>query len=151
MRIFNSTYENALRVMLILDAFGSEQTLDKIYTADFMTVYGKTFGFSDTELNGDNQYKYSEFMVRRGIVQKALKDLVLKGMVVPIGDQARFTYELSAEGKKCCNNLSSEYVSEYRKAAANVTKALSERPNRSIIEYVNRMSAESIKEKAGNE
>ena len=63
-RVFNSTFENALRIVLLLDAFGTPQNTDMLYATDFIVVYGKTFGLADEDLNGDNQYKFSEFVSR---------------------------------------------------------------------------------------
>lgn len=59
-KIFNSRFENPLRIIPLLDAFGMPQNVDMMYAADFMAVYGKTFGISAKDLNGDNQYKFSE-------------------------------------------------------------------------------------------
>lgn len=49
-----------MRIIPLLDAFGMPQNVDMMYAADFMAVYGKTFGISAKDLNGDNQYKFSE-------------------------------------------------------------------------------------------
>ena len=54
-----------------------KRQVDMLYAADFMTTYGKTFGVSTSDLNGDNQYKFSEFVSRRQIVQNSLKKLCL--------------------------------------------------------------------------
>ena len=83
LRVFNSTFENALRIILLLDAFGTPQNTDMLYATDFIVVYGRTFGLADEDLNGDNQYKFSEFVSRRSMVQKAIKELVLDGLVIP--------------------------------------------------------------------
>ena len=38
-RVFNSTFENALRIILLLDAFGTAQNTDMLYATDFIVVY----------------------------------------------------------------------------------------------------------------
>ena len=38
-RVFNSTFENALRIILLLDAFGTPQNTDMLYATDFIVVY----------------------------------------------------------------------------------------------------------------
>ena len=53
-KLFNSTFENSLRILLLMDEFGKKQNLDMLYVADFMVSYGATFGFSKADLNGDN-------------------------------------------------------------------------------------------------
>ena len=86
-KIFNSTFENALRLVLLLDTFKTPQTLDMLYAVDFISVYGADFGISDTNLNGDNHYKFSEFASRREVVRLALKEMVLQGFIVPLQER----------------------------------------------------------------
>jgi hypothetical protein len=83
-KLFNTTFENALRLLILLDVFDYPQTLDMLYAVDFMAAYGATFHITTSNLNGDNQYKFSEFASRREAVKLALKELVLDGMVQAI-------------------------------------------------------------------
>ena len=80
-KLFNTTFENALRLLILLDVYDYPQTLDMLYAVDFMATYGKTFNITEDNLNGDNQYKFSEFASRREAVKIALKALVLDGLV----------------------------------------------------------------------
>ena len=75
-KLFNTTFENALRLLILLDVFDYPQTLDMLYAVDFMAAYGATFNITPSNLNGDNQYKFSEFASRREAVKLALKELV---------------------------------------------------------------------------
>ena len=68
-KLFNSVFENSLRILLLLAEFDCGQSLDKIYATDFMVTYGATFGVSESDLNGDNQYKFSEFASRASCSQ----------------------------------------------------------------------------------
>ena len=92
-KLFNSTFENSLRILLLMDEFGKKQNLDMLYVADFMVSYGATFGFSKADLNGDNPYKFSEFASRREIVRLALKQLVLDGLVYPSDTDTGILYK----------------------------------------------------------
>ncbi len=40
LKIFNSEFENELRLILLIDAFKKPQNADMIYAADFMVTYG---------------------------------------------------------------------------------------------------------------
>ena len=73
-RLFNSTFENSLRLLILLDEYDMPQTLDMLYAVDFMTIYSKPFGLSEQNLNGDNDLKFSEFASQRDLVKEALKD-----------------------------------------------------------------------------
>lgn len=147
-RVFNSTFENALRIILLLDAFGTPQNTDMLYAADFIVVYGRTFGISDENLNGDNQYKFSEFVSRRAIVQKALKELVLDGFVTPSEIKSGIVFQITTAGKKYCMSLESDYAKEYETTAKKVVQFVSGKSERSVIAQINRLSATSLKESA---
>lgn len=41
-KLFNSVFENSLRILLLLAEFDCGQSLDKIYATDFMVTYGAT-------------------------------------------------------------------------------------------------------------
>ena len=143
-RVFNSTFENSLRILLLLNAFSDPQTVDMLYAADFMTTYGKVFGISIVDLNGDNQYKFSEFASRRQIVQNALKYLVLEGLVLPIRTSDGITYVATEQGKTLADSFTSDYAKEYKTNAVNVVKKVCGRSERAVIAYINRLSAASI-------
>lgn len=145
-RVFNSTLENALRIILLLDAFGTPQNTDMLYAADFIVVYGRTFGIADDDLNGDNQYKFSEFVSRRTMVQKALKELVLNGLVMPSEIDSGIVFQITDTGRKYCDSLESDYAREYKAIAKKVVQFVTGKTERSVIALINRMSATSLRE-----
>lgn len=144
-RVFNSTFENALRIVLLLDAFETPQNADMLYATDFMVVYGKTFGIADEDMNGDNQYKFSEFVSRRPMVQKAIKKLVLDGFVIPYEESTGIAYQISPSGKIYCKSLDSDYAKEYKMVAKKVIQSVQGKSERSVIAQINGMSISSLK------
>lgn len=147
-KLFNSVFENSLRILLLLAEFDCGQSLDKIYATDFMVSYGATFGVSESDLNGDNQYKFSEFASRREIVRQALKQLVLDGLVRPDNSTVGILYSITDAGREYSNILGSEYAEEYRSTAKNVVEIVSNVSERTIIDKINKMSAESLRKGA---
>ncbi len=147
-KLFNSEFENSLRILLLLTEFNCGQSLDKIYALDFMVSYGATFGVSKTNLNGDNQYKFSEFASRREIVRLALKQLVLDGLVLPVNSVDGILYAITDAGHKYSDTLESEYAEEYRSTARKIIEIVSNEPERTIIDRINKMSAESLRKGA---
>lgn len=143
-KLFNSVFENSLRILLLLAEFNCGQSLDKIYASDFMVSYGATFGVSKVDLNGDNQYKFSEFASRREIVRLALKQMVLDGLVWPDNSAAGILYSITDEGREYSATLESEYAEEYRSTARKIVKIVSDESERTIIDRINKMSAESL-------
>ena len=80
--VFNTSFETSLRVLLTLEAAGEQsETSDIIAAADFITIYGRDFSIADENLHGDNNFKFSEFALLRELVNKAVKRLVVDGLI----------------------------------------------------------------------
>lgn len=114
-----------------------------IYAADFIAAYGKTFGISDEDLNGDNQYKFSEFASRRGAVQNALKELVLDGLAKPYHVGSGIVFQITPKGKDFCQSLDSDYAREYSMTAKKAAEMANAKSERTLIASINKMSAQS--------
>ena len=80
--LFNSPFEMSLRILIMLDEFGDKCTEDKILAFDFMACYSTEFEVKDVNLHGNNALKFAELVSRRQLVSEAIKDLVLKGLVL---------------------------------------------------------------------
>lgn len=145
LRIFNSEFENELRLILLIDTFPKPQNADMIYAADFMVTYGHTFGIADHNLNGENMYKFSEFISRRPLVHKVLNELSFNGYAKPISTSSGIVYQLTTEGERLSRSLDSDYAKEYRATAANVIKHIGRRSERTLIAEINKMAAVSLK------
>ncbi len=145
LRIFNSEFENELRLILLIDTFPKPQNADMIYAADFMVTYGHTFGIADQNLNGENMYKFSEFISRRALVHKVLKELTFNGYAKPISTTSGIVYQLTAEGEQLSRSLDSDYAKEYRTTAVNVIKYIGRKSERTLIAGINKMAAVSLR------
>ena len=145
LKIFNSEFENELRLILLIDAFKKPQNADMIYAADFMVTYGQTFGIADHNLNGENLYKFSEFVSRRPLVQKVLKELTFNGYAKPLATSSGIVYRLTDEGERMSRSLDSDYAIEYRTTAAEVIKSIGRKSERTLISEINKMAASSLK------
>jgi hypothetical protein len=144
--IFNTLFEVSLRVLLVLETAGKRKiSTDMIAAADFITVYGKDFDISDENLHGDNNFKFSEFAVRRGNVSKAVKQLVLDGLVTVVIRQSGFAYSITKAGSDYCAKFENEYAAIYRALAQRTWELISQKPERAVIELINRHSVSSVK------
>ena len=145
LRIFNSEFENELRLILLIDTFPKPQNADMIYAADFMVTYGQVFGIANHNLNGENLYKFSEFVSRRPLVQKVLKELTFNGYAKPLSTSSGIVYRLTDEGERMSRSLDSDYAIEYRTTAAEVIKSIGRKSERTLISEINKMAASSLK------
>ena len=145
LRIFNSEFENELRLILLIDTFPKPQNADLIYAADFMVTYGQVFGIANHNLNGENLYKFSEFISRRSLVQKVLKELTFNGYTKPLSTSAGIVYQLTTEGERLSRSLDSDYAKEYRTTAFSVIKYIGRKSERTLIAEINKMAAVSLR------
>ena len=145
-RLFNSTFENSLRLLILLDEYDMPQTLDMLYAVDFMTIYSKPFGLSEQNLNGDNDLKFSEFVSQRDLVKEALKELVLNGNAEAVSYKDGLSYIITSEGEDYSGALTSEYAREYRKAAKSVINATKGKSERSLIAEIFKLGGKSYRQ-----
>lgn len=123
--VFNSTFEISLRMLLVLKSVRTELSIDKILSFDYLTTYGKEFGISSNNLHGENNYRFSELAAKRNIMNVAVKDLVLKGYVIPCYSKKGFLYKISDAGTAFCDSLNDVYATEYLTNISNVIERFS--------------------------
>jgi len=70
-------------------------TADRAAAYDFITIYSSSFNLSDRALNGENDFGFSEFTVRREIIAKALKKMIVDGLLTVRRDRSGFKYTLT--------------------------------------------------------
>ena len=60
-RIFNTPFENALRLLLLLSFYKEHMmSLDRLTALDFIALYGRDLGISPISLNGQNTFSAAE-------------------------------------------------------------------------------------------
>lgn len=117
-------------------------TIDRISAYDFITIYSRYFGLSNTSLHGDNDFGFSELASRRKLIQEALKSLVLDGMISVLRKNDGFHYSINAKGRTLCGNLTTEYSTAYRLLAE---KVMQKYDSMSEVTVLNLISKESTK------
>jgi hypothetical protein len=143
--IFNTPFEVSLRIILLLDAIGDQrETVDRISIIDFMSVYGEDFGASSSNLHGDNHFRFGEFALRRDRVEKALKLLVLDGLVKAASSENGFLYSITANGSLYCQRLDSNYADEYHETVRCVNKLITNQSERQIAELIQQQSISEL-------
>lgn len=136
--LFNTSFETSLRVLLTLRVFGENMTLDKIAVADFMTIYALDFGVAACNLNGNNSLSFSEVASKRVLVSKAIKQLVLDRLVSATQNRSGFTYEITAQGARVCDELTSDYTEEYIDMSQAVCKHFKGKSEVEILAEINK-------------
>lgn len=145
-KIFNTPFEISLRVLLTLETAGNQwKTADMIAALDFITIYSKDFNIGFENLHGDNNYKFSEFTLRRELVKKAVKQLVLKGLINILSTKnTGFSYSINKKGLDYCATFQNDYAEAYRWMAQEVQTELVHKPEREILALINQLSISSL-------
>ena len=149
-KVFNTDFENSLRIIILLDIFNLPQTLEKLYMVDFVVQYANVFGMAEEGLNGKNSYCFSEFLSKRQLIKEAVILLVMKGMVYPLKVDNGIGYIITSVGEEYCNALESEYAMEYRDIAHKVIDKLENVDERTLMSYIYDLSIEVLRSE-GNE
>lgn len=122
MKLFNSRFELALRVMLILKNSG-KITRSKILALDLMSTYGKSCKIASEDLHGNNQFDISEVAIRKKIIDKAIAYLRLYELVEELYDSdLGYTYRLTKNGRKIIDEVSDDYSDSYQRTLKKAIK-----------------------------
>lgn len=87
MKLFNSRFELALRVMLILKN-SDKITKSEILALDLMSTYGKSCKIANENLHGNNQFDISEVAIRKELIDQAIAYLRLYELVEEFYDSS---------------------------------------------------------------
>lgn len=114
MKLFNSRFELALRVMLILKN-SKKITKSKILALDLMSTYGKACKIANENLHGNNQFDISEIAIRKKLIDKAIAYLRLYELAEELYDSnLGYTYRLTNNGRKIIDQVNDDYAERYQ-------------------------------------
>lgn len=72
-KVFNTTFENMLRLLLLADTLNVPANVDRLAALDFICIYGKKCKVLDKNLHGDNEFGFAEFTNKREKITEAVK------------------------------------------------------------------------------
>lgn len=136
-QIFNSPFEVSLRMLIILNTVQSRLSIERIAALDFITIYGKDFGVSEYNLHGNNDYRFGEYPSRREMISKAIKELVLRGYIIPHCNKSGFNYSISKNGKIFCKSLNDKYAEDFTDIAKKANLQYLEYSDRKLVRFIN--------------
>lgn len=143
-KVFNTPFEISLHIVLLLDVADASLTLDRITAYDFIVIYGQDFGIVDKPLNGQNGFAFSELSTRRNLTRRAIKDLVLDGLLTAMDEKNGILFSITASGKKMSSSFQSEYATRYKKLMRLVVEKYKKCSDVQLINEVNKQSTQSL-------
>ena len=135
--LFNSPFELSLRVLIILNTAQLRLTIDKIVAYDFISTYSSDFGISESNLHGNNSYRFSEYTTKRIIITQSIKNLVLEGFVLPHCNKGGFSYSIYPVGKNFCSSLNDDYANGFTQIVQQTVATFSDHSDRALIQTIN--------------
>lgn len=135
--IFNSLFEVSLRMLIILNTVQSRLSIERITALDFIAIYGKDFGVSEYNLHGDNDYRFGEYPSRRKMISQAIKELVLRGYIMPHCNKSGFNYSISKNGMMFCKSLNDKYAEDFTDIVKKVNLQYLEYSDRKLARLIN--------------
>ena len=113
--LFNTPFELSLHVVLLLGTIKQALSVERIVAYDFIAVYPHMFNVSDENLNGENEFTFSELTTRRNLIKTAVKSLVLDRLILATDTNEGTLYDISESGQQLYQSLTSEYAVKYKK------------------------------------
>lgn len=139
---FNTTLEISTRLLLVLYATPSvERSLEELAAMDYLACYAESFGIGDTNLHGDGEFNFGEMADRLIASERACAFMVTRGLAQAHMRVDGFTYSITNAGRQLCNQLNSEYASDYQAAIHNVLGFNAKNPGIDLAQFVNNQGA----------
>ena len=136
--LFNTPFEISMRILLTLFVCsGKSRTVDMIAAADFLTIYSRNFGIVDYNLHGENSFNFSELASRRKLMNEAIKQLVVDGLIAVVWGKQGFQYKLNSPGRQVCDCFSTVYAAEYIWLAQAVYDFIDDKTELEVIRLIN--------------
>ena len=145
MKLFNTTYEMSLRLLVFLSQYEKEAfSIDQMSVMDFIITYGAVFGISDVNLHGNNRFKFSEYSNRRNLVKSATKSLTLKGLIEPQLSDEGFKYSITNQGITYINAFESVYSHALREMSVETYIFTKDKSETELVALVHKNAIESL-------
>lgn len=145
--LLGSAFEAYLRILVLFEA-AKQMPLkeDTIAQLDFITVYSRDFDITDSNLHGENRYRFGEYAHRRELVQSVLKRLVVDDLIDVFQTTDGYQYILNQKGLEFSSNLNSNYADTYYETAIQVIEKSKGLSGRELTKAINRRTIASIEE-----
>ena len=111
--VFNTPFENMLRVLLLSNTLKKPANVDRLAALDFICIFGKKCKVLDKNLHGNNEFGFSEFTTKRERITEAIKIAVKNGFLNVEKSEDGFLYSISERGREVVRALESPYARDY--------------------------------------
>ncbi len=114
MKVFNTTFEVSMRLLILLNSLKQPIDEEKILYLDFISVNARNYGFDADNLNGDGLYMLNELTSQRTLIKESIKSLVRQDFISVISTEYGFNYMIKNDGRILCEQMQSDYSKQYK-------------------------------------
>lgn len=142
-KVFNTTFENMLRILILMSVLSKPVNSDRLTALDFICIYGKKCKVLDKNLHRDNEFGFAEFTNKREKIAEAIK-LSVKNYYVIVGNSAEgLVYSLNERGREIVTNIQSSYSKAYVIGARIVCSKFANYTDEAVLKYISKLATES--------
>ncbi|WP_195839350.1 ABC-three component system middle component 2 [Mobiluncus porci] len=142
-KVFNTVFENMLRVLLLADTLDTPANVDRLAALDFICIYGKKCKVLDKNLHGDNEFGFAEFANKREKITEAIKLSVRNDFINVEHTEQGFLYSINDRGREIVQNIQSSYARAYTVGAKIVCRKFSGFTDDGVLQYISDRATES--------
>jgi len=142
-RVFNTVFENMLRVLLLFNVLEKPVNIDRITALDFICIYGKKCKVLDKNLHGDNEFGFAEFANKREKITEAIKLSVRNDYIVVDQCDEGFVYAINSRGAEVVNAIQSPYSKAYAVGAKIVCRRFANVTDDAILKFISDKAIEA--------
>ncbi len=135
-KVFNTAFENMLRILLLADTLNAPANVDRLAALDFICIYGKKCKVLDKNLHGDNEFGFAEFANKREKITEAIKLSVKNNFLNVEHSNEGLLYSINERGKQIVLGLQSPYARSYVLGARIVCRRFSGYEDRDVLQYI---------------
>lgn len=136
-KVFNTIFENSMRLLLILSNIRKPISSDMIAIIDFLTLYSETLGIGGSDINGQNSLAFCEYIARQSIMKKSIKQMSVDGFININKTNNGFCYSISEKGKSFVQSLDSRYKDNYVNNLKFTLKFIGTKKEKALIMFIN--------------
>ena len=141
--VFNTPFENMLRILLLCNTLKKPANADRLVALDFICIFGKKCKVLDKNLHGDNEFGFSEFTTKRERITEAIKIAVKNKFLDVEKSGDGFLYSISERGRDVVKSLESPYAHDYTVGAKIVCNRFALYTDEGILKYISDLSTEA--------
>lgn len=142
-KVFNTTFENMLRLLLLADTLNVPANVDRLAALDFICIYGKKCKVLDKNLHGDNEFGFAEFTNKREKITEAVKLSVRNDFISVQHTDQGFLYSINDRGRQVVQGVQSPYARSYVVGAKIICRRFSNYTDEGVLQYISDRATES--------